>query len=464
MTPLPNPEQKSFIKVNADGNTGYTFTLPMIYLSHLRVGHRPTGLFPASPGSVWAQGTVPDLVDTGRLEVTKENGVFVYKPLIATEYIFYRETPTEPIASFRSASGLSERDLELAYTQATYLAQEAKEARERSGVDQVADDFLKTVEIPYADFVPGFPGEYLTQLELPLNKAFSILFVGGKQVPRAHYDLTNGAPNYRVLITRLDLAQEIIRGELGCMVLDLSNWIRTAIDIGEKAITRPQLEDNIIDESKLEDGSVTTDKLKDGSVTTDKLEDGSVTTDKLEDGSVTPDKLQTGLSIPIVFETDDTLVGDGNTETPLGVNIDSLPKDPVAIENYTTWLTAPNETGGWSFSGSTSSVTGSGPFSVGNTTTMPSRPPRLVNVPTFVQVTVRLRSTNLGNWFIRCRISTPDANIVRDFQYDMLASQIRVPALFFVPAGLRFEAYVFAGASNAAVDFRVIPLALTLRN
>ncbi len=451
-TTLPNPDEKSYVQAVLTEGEWYNFDIPMIYRSHLRIGHRPTGVFPADPGIAWATGTLQDMIDSGRIEVTEENGTTHYKPWFTTGFIFYRETPATPLASFRSASGLSERDLEIAYRQAAFIAQEAREARERGGLLAIADDFLKTAEFSFSDY-NEVSGAYVKAGTLPNTKEESLVWVGGKQIARDAYDLGVNGGIGSLIILDSGLATAIVENSWDALVLDLGNWIRTSIDIEEGSIERVMLEEAIIDSSKLEDASVTEDKLA----------DASVSTDKIQDESITPEKIQPGVTLPITINTDGTLEGAGSVAEPLRVNKEEL--DVVGISDYDAWVNTPPLTEGWLRPlGTITQTEENGPFHIvppGGSSAQ--NPHVLVTVPTLIFIEARNRTGNLGNWTMTVGCNRHgETPFIQTQQYS--AAQSSAVSVFFIPPGWSFRGQIAPNCSSLQAQFRLVPLALTDRS
>ena len=244
-----------------------------------------------------------------------------------TKLRLYRSTSTAQLVDFQNGSRLSERDLDTAYQQGLFTAQEISEDASTAQFAAVRE-----VTIAAGTSLSNFASEAFTgdgtstvfditvfNTQTIVNEAYRVSIDGVMQSPIDAYSISMH-PSQITFTSAPPSGSKIV------VVTAASAASAAHVDdvtIGLTSANQVIVKDGGITSTKLATDAVTEDKIENGAVTEDKIENGAVTTAKIATGAVTPAKLSTGGPS---WETDGetTFSYDGSTtsgiyNTPSGV-------------------------------------------------------------------------------------------------------------------------------------------------
>ena len=219
----------------------------------------------------------------------------------------YRATSTTQLVDFENGSRLTATDLDNAYQQSLYVAQEVTEDANTFQFKlqkNLTDTALTNVaSFRHTDLTgdgtaTAFNLSFTPATETP--EAYLVSIDGAVQAPDAYtiaIDIPStitfaSAPPASSVITVVTLASSNTAATVDDVTLEV-NEENNKISVKDGGVTESKLGTGSVTETKLGTGSVTESKLGTGSVTESKLGTGSVTADKLGTGSVTADKIGT---------------------------------------------------------------------------------------------------------------------------------------------------------------------------
>ena len=331
-----------FEYINTPTDTSFTFPFRFIALGDVHVlGFNETS-------SVY---TDLDSAVTVTANANNQGGTVTFPASWNSESLYntlriYRATSTTQLVDFENGSRLTATDLDNAYQQSLYVAQEVTEDANTFQFKlqkNLTDTALtNVVSFRHTDLTGDgtatvFNLSFTPATETP--EAFLVSIDGAVQAPDAYTIAISipstitfaSAPPASAVITVVTLASsntaatvddvtvginqennKISVKDGGVTETKLGTGSVTETKLGTGSVTEAKLGTGSVTEAKLGTGSVTSDKLGTDSVTSDKLGTDSVTTAKIADGSVTEVKLGTG-------SVTETKLGTGSvTETKLG--------------------------------------------------------------------------------------------------------------------------------------------------